>query len=555
MPTKTGDNQPNFINAIWWYSCDKASIYYQINSIVRLENFELLMSYRYYLSDLCRLIEFMYQKRKKEEGDVGHTFYRADNINVEQLKAMGKRQKSQFISLLGFVSTTSDINIAKGYARKQRIYEGNERVLFIISVKPQLPCTAFAYIDRISFHPEEKEVLFSMGSSFIVEKISEPIEGENYYTINLTASEIDKSLVEDIRVKVDNCSPSGRAVLLARYLLELGEYRAARKYLTSLLTQAGDGGVLVNDISLAGVYNCLGMTYIRQGLHGDALKVFKQALNTQARLEYSNNNALAEIHNNIGLAYAGLGHMEEAEATFDKAARMQLREPKSNRQYLASIYSNIGYVHYKQKHFDEAEKSFRKAEKIYKQNTSRIMHDALELSLMKAEFLTNYGHLLSVYKNATDRRKPQDLYNEALKLYKNILPDGDPKLMRTYISIMLAYARSKSYGEVTECFDDSTVQKLIEKQEANMFELNSSITQASLGGLYELVGACHASQGSFDKAIRVWKDAYIFKRKARLEQLLLVTKDENSSILTAEHNRFIHGWYRKAANHYTLLMK
>ncbi len=513
------------------------------------------MSYRYYLSDLCRLIEFMYQKRKKEEGDIAHTFYRADNINADKLKTMEKKQKGQFISLLGFISTTSDISIAKGYAQKQRLYDGNERVLFVINVKPQLPCTAFAYIDRISFHPEEKEVLFSMGSSFIVDSISAPMNGENYHTINLTACEIDKSLVEDIRLKVENCSPSGRAVLLARYLVELGEYRAARKYLTSLLTQAGDGGVLINDISLAGVYNCLGITYARQGLHGDALSVFKQALNTQARLEYSNNNALAEIHNNIGLAYVGLGYMDEAEATFDKAARMQLREPKSNQQYLASIHGNIGYVHYKQKTFDEAEKSFRKAEKIYKQNTSRIAHDALELSLMKAEFLTNYGHLLSAHKLAKDKRKPQDLYNEALKIYKGILSDGDPKLMRTYINIMLAFVQSKSYSEVTKYFDDPTVERLIDKQEANMFELNSSITQASLGTLYELVGACYASQDHFDKAIQVWKDAYVFERKARLEQLLLVTTDGNSSILTAEHNRFIHEWFRKATNHYTHLSR
>jgi tetratricopeptide (TPR) repeat protein len=513
------------------------------------------MSYRYYLGDLCRLIEFMYQKRKKEEGDIAHTFYRADNINENQLKMMSKREKGRFISLLGFVSTTTDINIAKGYAEKQKVYEGNKRVLFVINVKPQLPCTAFAYIDRISFHPEEKEVLFSMGSSFVVDTISEPVNGENYYTINLIASEIDKSLVEDIRIKVENCSSSGRAVLLACYLVELEENRAARKYLTSLLTQAGDGGVLANDVSLAGVYSCLGITYARQGLHGDALKVFKQALNAQARLEYSNNNAIAEIHNNIGLAYVGLGHIDEAEATFAEAVRIQLREPRSNQQYLASIHSNIGYVHYKQKNFDEAEKSFRKAEKIYKQNTNRIAHDALELSLMKAEFLTNYGHLLIAHQRATDNRKPQDLYSEALKLYKGILSDSDPKLMRTYINIMLAFVQSKSYSEVTKYFNDPTVQKLINKQEANMFELNSSITQATLGSLYELIGACYASQDDFDKAIQVWKDAYVFERKARLEQLLLVTTDENSSILAAEHNRFIHEWYRKAAHHYTRLSR
>lgn len=520
-----------------------------------MENFELLMSYRYYLSDLCRTIEFMYQKKKKEEGDIEHTFYRADNISPNQLEMMRKKQKSQFITLLGFISTTSDINIAKGYAGKQRISGNHIKVLFVISVKPHVPCTAFAYIDRISFHPEENEVLFSMGSSFMVEEILEPNQGENYHTIHLTACEIDKSLADDIRIKVANCSPSGRAVLLARYLVELGEYRAARKYLASLLSEADGNGVLANDISLAGIYNCLGLTYARQGLHGDALRAFKQALNAQARLEYSNNNALSEIHNYIGLAFIGLGYLDEAEATFDKATRMQLREPKSNQQFLASIYSNIGYVHYKQKRYDKAEKSFKNAEKLFKQNTSRIVHDALEFSLMKAEFLTNYGRLLSIYKPAASNQHPEDLFNEALRIYKRIVSDGDPILMQTYINIMLAFAQNKMGTEIIKCFNDPTVARLIEKQEANMFELNRSTTQANLCLLYELLGAYYASSGVFDKAIQVWKDAYIFERKARLERLLLVTTDENVSILTTENNRFIHEWYRKAANHYTHLLR
>ncbi|CAF4413044.1 unnamed protein product, partial [Adineta steineri] len=128
--------------------------------------------------------------------------------------------------------------------------------------------------------------------------------------------------------------------------MELGEYRAARKYLNSLLSETNDGGVLINDPNLATIYSCLGMIYARQGLHGDALKVFKQALNTQARLEYSNNNALASIHNNIGLAYVGLGYMNEAEETLAKALRIQLREVNSNQQQLGSIYGDIGYVYY-----------------------------------------------------------------------------------------------------------------------------------------------------------------------------------------------------------------
>ncbi|CAF4737605.1 unnamed protein product, partial [Rotaria sp. Silwood2] len=279
------------------------------------------------------MIEFMYQKRKDEYGDVVQIFYRSGHIDKKQLEKMRKQQKGQFISLLGFISATTNMNIAKGYAKKQHTFKDNEKVLFEIRIEPQQPCTAFAYISGISFHPEEEEVLFSMGSTFTVDDIVEPKNGENFYTIQLTASEIDKTLVDDIRTKAEECSPSGRAVLLAQYLMELGEYRAARKYLSSLLTQACDGGILANDLNLAAIYCCLGMTYARQCLHSDALKAFKQALNVQARVEYSNNNALANIHNNIGLAYIGLDHMDEAEETLAKALRIQLREVNSNQQH------------------------------------------------------------------------------------------------------------------------------------------------------------------------------------------------------------------------------
>jgi tetratricopeptide (TPR) repeat protein len=494
------------------------------------------------------MIEFMYKKRKDEYGDIPQTFYRAGHVSKNQLEKMHKQQKGQVISLVGFISTTTNIKIAKGYAQKQSISKDNERVLFQINIKPQEPCTSFAYIDGISFHPEEEEVLFSMGSTFTVDAIIEPKSGENYHTIQLTASEIDKSLIDDIRTKIENCSPSGRAALLAQYLMELGEYRAARKYLNSLLTQACDGGILINDPSLAIIYCCLGMTYARQGLYGDAIKVFKQALNTQARLEYSNNNVLANIHNNIGLAYIGLGHMDEAGKTLEEAERIQLRELNSNQQHLAEIYSNIGYVHYKKNNFSEAKTAFSEAEKIYKRSSSKIAHDALEQSLIKAEYLTNYGHLLSAADSVDDA---QERYNEALKLYKSILPDSDPKLMQTHINIMLAYAQNENYTKVTTWYEDLIKEKLIEKQEINMFELNSSVTQASLAFLHEFVGACYVMQESFDKAIGLWTRALIFKHKARLEQLLFEATNSISSTLMVEQKDLIKKGYNLAREHYT----
>lgn len=240
-------------------------------------------------------------------------------------------------------------------------------------------------------------------------------------------------------------------------MLELGEYRAARKYLTALCSESGR--ILKDDPALASVYNCLGMTFSRQNLYADAIEYYKKALDCQARLEYSNNNALAEIHNNIGLSFIGLKLMDEAQATFEEAERIQLREPSATRAHLASIYANIAYVHYAKKgierNLDESENYFEKAIRIYQKATSKITHDAIERALLKAECYTNYGHLLSLKKASNAQKR----YDEALKIYTNILPDGDPKLLRAHMNIMMEHAHHGNFDKVIAFYEGSTVNR------------------------------------------------------------------------------------------------
>ncbi|CAF1267391.1 unnamed protein product [Didymodactylos carnosus] len=131
------------------------------------------------------------------------------------------------------------------------------------------------------------------------------------------------TVLNDMKLKVKNSSQSSLSILLIKYLIELGEHQ--------------------NDPSLASAYNCLGLIYSKQGIHGSALEHYKKALNSQARLEYSNNNALAEIYDNIGYTYiVGLVIPDVAIQNLNKAERIQLREPDLMQEHLASIYCNIG---------------------------------------------------------------------------------------------------------------------------------------------------------------------------------------------------------------------
>ncbi|CAF3381589.1 unnamed protein product [Rotaria sp. Silwood2] len=267
------------------------------------------------------------------------------------------------------------------------------------------------------------------------------------------------------------------------------------------------------------------MTFSRQRLYADAIEYYKKALDCQARIGYSNNNALAEIYNNIGLSYIGLKLMNEAQATFEEAERIQLREPLSTRLYLASIYGNIAYVHYAkngaEQNLEESENYFEKAIRMYQKSTSKITHDAIERELLKAECYSNYGHLLSV-KKAADA---QERYNEALKMYKNNLPEGDPKLMRAYMNIMMEHAHHRAYEKVIELYEDTTFNGLIKKQAENLFALDKMVTLEDLIILIQIVGACYIQYTQrFFKAMSIWIRAYELERKAKLVQLLSSTE-------------------------------
>lgn len=134
------------------------------------------------------MIEYLYENEQLQSQKT-NIYYRAASIGVNEFEQMRssliERKKGQVISMGGFVSTTANIDIAKQYAQTQSLSRGKVRVLFKISVKPDKPCAAHAYIGNISFHPEEEEVLFSMGATFVVDKIEDPAAAEQNISVRI----------------------------------------------------------------------------------------------------------------------------------------------------------------------------------------------------------------------------------------------------------------------------------------------------------------------------------------------------------------------------------
>ncbi|CAF3925365.1 unnamed protein product [Rotaria sp. Silwood1] len=333
-----------------------------------------------------------------------------------------------------------------------------------------------------------------------------------------------------MKLKVKKSSLSSLSILLTKYLIELGEYRAAERYLKSLIR----GGVLENDPSLASAQNCLGLIYSKRGIHGGALKHYKRALNSQVRLEYSNNNALAEIYNNIGYSYLiGLRDIDVALQNFDEAERIQLREPDLTREHLASIYCNIGQAYFIKNDDVKAQEYFEKSYQIYEQDSKKkIKYDALEHSLMKADLCVHYGHLLNKLINTFD--DAQDKYDTALKIYENILITTHPKLMNAYMIILSDYAIHKAYEKIIETYEKKDFKVLIN---------NYTESQQNLANLHFLIGACYVSMEKYDEGVNVWQNAILYEKKQHLDQNL-------STGIIDLPSQLMNRAYRKAFNYY-----
>ncbi|CAF1501374.1 unnamed protein product [Didymodactylos carnosus] len=338
------------------------------------------------------------------------------------------------LSMHGFISTTTDRTISTSYANKPCTRPNVVSVIYEITIDPSRSCTEFACIEHISYHPEEKEVLFSIGAVFSIDSICDPIAPNHFYTIQATACEYNDSIIDDMKLKLRKYTQPELYILLTKYLIELEQYRTVRKSLINLLNNSH---VIVNDdSSLASAYNCMGEIYSRQELFGDAILYYRKALKFQVRFDSSNNNALAECYNNIGAVLLEQKYFYEALENFEEALRIQKREP-IDKKHLITIYTNLGRVYASINNYDETEKCFNKIKELISQDNQNIAYDALEKRLIEvdAKFYTilleeQHDKTLNPSLYSRQYYKYADDYTDVSKIYENILPFAHSKLIK-----------------------------------------------------------------------------------------------------------------------------
>ena len=230
----------------------------------------LIYQFRYFINQLC--IQLAVEHRKIKDLDE-LTVYRGDHMRMEDFEKL-KNNVGFLICTNSFFSTSRNRVIAEIFAEQELGSDHLVSIVFDIKVNPRLlQFVVFADIESFSQMPDEKEILFSLGSTFKI--ISVTLEPDsNIASVQLDASDEGFDRIQQYFIVADNdMRCTSPMVYFGQTLYSiLGEPFTALDYFEELLK------TLPKDHSdLADIYDAMGNAYSEIGKSSLTYKYFKKA--------------------------------------------------------------------------------------------------------------------------------------------------------------------------------------------------------------------------------------------------------------------------------------
>ncbi|CAF1298130.1 unnamed protein product [Didymodactylos carnosus] len=236
--------------AIQWYTADMF-IYKIVNKSLRTEDIDLLYLFRFYIIDLCQMLEQEYKVLQEFQNVTTFTLYRGLKMTSVDIENLNKNV-GNLISTNG--STTRDINVAYMYA-DVGAKTNNEKIptLFKINVNIQSQTNILANIGGISKFSDEAEVLFDLGSTFKINSVNYD-KIERFWAVEMITTDEGEQITNEYITNTKSKALGSTTILtFGQLLANMDEPRKAQQYGENLL---------VNNTEFAvGIHHFLGLVY------------------------------------------------------------------------------------------------------------------------------------------------------------------------------------------------------------------------------------------------------------------------------------------------------
>ena len=389
--------------AIWWYTRDSC-FYRMMNKALRIQDFDVLFSFRFFITDIAKQIQREYENFIRTNGNRNIIqVYRGQLISMKELELM-QNNIGEFLSMNSFLSTSRNRLTAIDFARISRKRDNMRPIVFEIKINPKLRTKAFADVNKSSFYEDEDEVLIMLGALFRIEKIYEDNEDRLWIAEVSLASEDDFHLKEIFSHMKGKIGDDTNLDSLGKLLLRMDENEKARKCYKRMLDESQ---LTVSDAQLG-----LGWSCLRCNACDESLEHFEESLKIRQRIHGENHASVGEIYGFFGEAYRKKNNHEKALVYLTKAMTIQEETLPDDSLDLAATYDTMGITYTTTSEYELALNYFEKALKI---RQTKLPDNHPQIAAI-------YSDIGWLYECKEDYTKSLDYYQKTLSISKMTLP-------------------------------------------------------------------------------------------------------------------------------------
>ncbi|CAF0948433.1 unnamed protein product [Adineta steineri] len=518
--------------AIEWYT-DECFLYKLLNKALRTEDIELLFTFRFFIIDLCSVIEKENQLLKNN-GTL--TLYRGTQIRKEEFEKI-KENIGKIFSINGFLSTSRNINVSLQFINNNKKLNDFTSVLFEIKANPLLKAVIFADVGNKSGKEDEEEVLFNINSLFKI--VSVCFDSKlTVWKVELNATDEGAEKVEEyLSLPEQQMEEYTPLIHLGRLLLnELGQVGRAGKYFNMLLKSLPQ-----DHPDIAAVYNNIGIVHKRRDELNLALKNLEIAYEIRRKQLPSNHPHIAGSLNNIGLVYKEKGDFNTALDYFQQALRIFENLYPDNNLQKGKAIEIVGRVYREKEEFDMALTYLSRTLEMYKHvlpdqhseitrclGTIGYTHEkkgnldiALDyyqqqlnmeeqcLPFEHSDLLNHLGWIIDTYKTMNEIGKGVDLCQQKLFIQKTRLGENHPRIAQT-LMIMAGLIESDNSNEALQLSDYQVTCEYALRCELKALELNRQTLPSdhiNIANRLRNIGLDYEEMNNLSEALRYFSES------------------------------------------------
>jgi tetratricopeptide (TPR) repeat protein len=478
-------------HAVYWYTKD-CFLYKLLNKALRSERIYLLCKFGTFIVDLSEQINKLYKERREHNGPETIKLYRGQYISKSELKQM-RANVGQLISTNGFVSTTTEPEVATRFIKNASKSLDLLPLLFEITASTDLQSVAFADITHLSCFPDEKETLFRLGAVFKVDSIENHSTIPNLFVVKMTATdegfETVKNYSESSKHDLEGADES---ILLGRLLIDMGQYKEAKIYFEELIESIKQTKK-ENDIACAPLYHNLGRVYACMGALNQAHKLMISALEIRQKNLSHNDPEIAHTLNSVGVIEGEMALYANAMRQFEKALQIfggnqgQNKDDRRAQLRIASTKTNMGWIDYLQGNYVLSENFHSEALRI--RQTHLQEDDPL--------IADNCNALGALHHAKGQYNKAKEYYEKALSMREKTLPPNHPAIANSYQSLGSLELENGQYAIALTHY----------KKALYIFNETLSADHLMIAGSYKSIGSVSLEEGDYDTALGYFERA------------------------------------------------